>query len=115
MGKYQIGEFEEIVMLTVAILHGNAYGISIKQQIEETQGRKVSVGALQSCLQRLEKKGYLKSREGEATTIRGGRPKKYVKITAAGKQALATTREIRNRLWEAIPRVVLDMKFTVYS
>ncbi len=112
MGKYQIGEFEEIVMLTIAILHGNAYGISIKQQIEETQGRKVSVGALQSCLQRLEKKGYLQSREGEATTVRGGRPKKYVEITASGKRALAMTREARNKLWEAIPKIVMEMKFT---
>ena len=112
MGKYQIGEFEEIVMLTVAILHGNAYGISIKQHIEETQGRKVSVGALQSCLQRLETKGYLLSKEGESTAVRGGRPKKYMEITAAGKKALAMTRETRNKLWDSIPTVVMEMKFS---
>jgi PadR family transcriptional regulator PadR len=110
MGKYQLGEFEEIVMLTVAVLHGDAYGVSIKKDIEIRLDRKVSVGALQSSLKRLEEKGFLASKEGESTSERGGRPKRYFEVTAAGKVAIETTKDIRNQLWGAIPRVVLDLK-----
>ena len=59
MKKYKLGEFEEIVMLTVGILHEEAYGVSIKKEIENRAKRKVSVGALQVALKRLEEKGYL--------------------------------------------------------
>ena len=112
MGKYQIGEFEEIVLLVVAALHGNAYGVTIKQTIEGRLSRKVSVGALQACLKRLEEKGYLSARNGEANAIRGGRPKRYFEITAYGKKVLEATREVRNQLWSEIPEVVLQLKIT---
>lgn len=112
MGKYQLGEFEEIVMLTVGVLHGDAYGVSVKKEIEERLSRKVSVGALQSALKRLEEKGYLSSKEGECTSERGGRPKRYFSITASGKNAVEYTREIRNGLWDAIPKVALDLKIS---
>ncbi len=110
MKKFRLGEFEEVVMLTVGVLYDEAYGVSIKKEIETRLSRKVSVGALQSALKRLEKKGYLESREGEATQERAGRPKLYFNITAYGKQAIAYTRNTRNALWEAIPRVALDLK-----
>lgn len=110
MKKFQLGEFEEVVMLTVGVLYDKAYGVSIKKEIETRLSRKVSVGALQSALKRLEKKGYLQSREGEATQERAGRPKRYFIITAYGKQALEYMRSTRNALWEAIPRVALDLK-----
>jgi PadR family transcriptional regulator, regulatory protein PadR len=110
MKKYQLGEFEEIVMLTVGILHEEAYGVSIKKEIETRLVRKVSVGALQSALKRLEDKGYLKSREGEATQERAGRPKRYYSITAYGKKAMEYTRTTRNELWKAIPKVAWDVK-----
>jgi len=113
MGKYQIGEFEEIVMLTVAILHGSAYGVSIKNEIESTLSRKVSVGALQSALKRLEDKSYLKSHDGDATRERAGRPKRFYKLTALGKEAMEYTKETRNALWNAIPGVALDVKFSL--
>jgi DNA-binding PadR family transcriptional regulator len=105
MKKFQLGEFEEIVMLTVGILHEDAYGVSIKKEIETRLARKVSVGALQTALKRLEEKGYLKSREGEATQERAGRPKRYFSITAYGKKAMEYTRTTRNELWKAIPKV----------
>lgn len=110
MKKFQLGEFEEVVMLTVGILHENAYGVSIKKEIETRLVRKVSVGALQTALKRLEDKGYLKSREGEATQERAGRPKRYFTITAYGKKAMEYTRTTRNELWKAIPKVVWDVK-----
>jgi PadR family transcriptional regulator, regulatory protein PadR len=110
MKKFQLGEFEEVVMLTVGVLYDEAYGVSIKKEIETRLSRKVSVGALQSALKRLEKKGYLRSREGEATQERAGRPKRYFIITAYGKQAVEYIRSTRNALWEAIPRVAFDLK-----
>lgn len=111
MGKYQLGEFEEIVMLTVGVLYGEAYGVSVKKEIEERLNRKVSVGALQSALKRLEDKGYLDSKEGESTSERGGRPKRYFSLTASGKKAMAATRETRNELWNAIPKVAFEMSW----
>jgi PadR family transcriptional regulator, regulatory protein PadR len=110
MKKYQLGEFEEIVMLTVGVLYEEAYGVSIKKEIETRLTRKVSVGALQSALKRLEEKGFLTSREGEATQERAGRPKRYFSITAFGKKAMEYTRSTRNELWEAIPKMALNLK-----
>lgn len=110
MGKYQLGEFEEIVLLTVGVLFGDAYGVSIKLAIEERLKRKVSVGALQSALKRLEEKGYLSSKEGETTSDRGGRPKRYFLLTSSGKDAMEHAREIRNQLYSEIPKVALDLK-----
>ncbi|MBV6644375.1 MAG: helix-turn-helix transcriptional regulator [Cyclobacteriaceae bacterium] len=111
MKKYQLGEFEEIVMLTVGILYDEAYGVAIKTEIESRLGRSVSVGALQSALRRLEKKGYLNSREGEANAHRGGKPKRYFRITAYGKKAIEYNRNVRDGLWRAIPEMALDLKF----
>jgi PadR family transcriptional regulator, regulatory protein PadR len=110
MKKYQLGEFEEIVILTVGVLYEEAYGVSIKKEIETRLARKVSVGALQSALKRLEEKGFLKSREGESTQERAGRPKRYFSITAYGKKAMEYTRSTRNELWEAIPKMALNLK-----
>jgi PadR family transcriptional regulator PadR len=110
MKKYQLGEFEEIVMLTVGVLYDEAYGVSIKKEIETRLKRSVSVGALQTALRRLEEKGYLRSREGEATEERAGRPKKYFTITAYGRKALEHARSAREELWNAIPKVALAPK-----
>ncbi len=110
MKKYQLGEFEEIVMLTVGVLYGEAYGVSIKKEIESRLKRGVSVGALQTALRRLEDKGYLKSHEGEATEERAGRPKKYFQITALGKKAMEYSKNTRDQLWRAIPKVAWEMK-----
>ena len=112
MKKYQLGEFEEIVMLTVGVLYDEAYGVSIKKEIERRLDRKVSVGALQTALKRLEDKGYLKSREGDPTEERAGRPKKYFHITAHGKRAMEYTKTTREELWNAIPKIALNPKFS---
>ena len=110
MKKYQLGEFEEVVMLTVGILHLEAYGVSIKKEIESRLSRNVSVGALQTALRRLEDKGYLRSRDGEATEERAGRPKKYFQITALGKRAMEHSKSTRDELWSAIPKMALNLK-----
>lgn len=109
MKKFQIGEFEEIVLLTVGILHGNAYGVTIKQEIETRLDREVSVGALQTTLRRLESKGFLKSAHGESSEARGGRPKLFFTMTAFGKKAVEYTRHSRNKLWESLPDLIINL------
>lgn len=108
MKKYQLGEFEEVVILTIAILYNEAYGVSIKNEIESRLGRNVSMGAMHTALVRLEDKGYIKSRAGEATEDRMGRPKKYFEITSLGKKAMAYSKNTRDDLWKAIPKVALE-------
>lgn len=110
MKKYQLGEFEEIVILTIAVLYKGAYGFAVKKEIEERLSREVSMGALHTAFGRLEDKGYIKSYEGESTEERMGRPKKYFQITALGKKAMEYTRDTRNELWRSIPKVALDVK-----
>lgn len=110
MNNYQLGEFEEVVLLTVAILNDDAYGVTIKQEIESRLQRKVSTGAMQTALRRMEKKGYLRSEFGEATAVRGGKRKRYFRITPYGLKALEHYKETRMRLWEAIPGAVIELK-----
>lgn len=109
MKKYPLGEFEEIVLLTVGVLYDEAYGVVIKDEIEKRLKRKVSVGALQAALRRMEKKGYLTSRFGESSNQRGGKRKRYFTITAYGKKALEYARDIRMGLWGDIPNIALDL------
>ncbi|MEL6674537.1 MAG: helix-turn-helix transcriptional regulator [Bacteroidota bacterium] len=101
----RLGEFEEIVLLTVAVLFDEAYGIAVKKEIEARLDRKISVGALHTAFNRLEKKGFLQSRLGEATASRGGKRKRYFQVTASGFGALKTVRQTRNEFWEAIPEI----------
>ncbi len=108
MSKHHLGEFEEIVMLTVAILYGEAYGIAILNEIEKRLKRNVSIGSLQTVLRRLEKKGYLISEFGEATPERGGKRKRYFTVTKYGQKVLQETKEQRMGLWNAIPRIAFE-------
>ncbi|PZR37313.1 MAG: PadR family transcriptional regulator [Azospira oryzae] len=111
MKKFHLGEFEEIVLLTIAILYKDAYGVAIKEEIESRLSRDVSMGALHAGLVRLEDKGYIKSFNGETTEDRAGRPRRYFQITALGKKALEYSRQTRESLWKAIPKISLELKF----
>ena len=106
MKKYHLGEFEEIVILTIGILNNRAYSVSIKDEIETRLSRTVSFGALHTALKRLEEKGYLKSFAGESTDERAGRPRQYFEITAMGKKAMRYSKDTRDELWKAIPKTV---------
>lgn len=108
MKENRIGEFEEIVLLTVGILYGKAYGIAIKREIEERLNRKVSVGALHTALRRLEGKGFLTAEFGEATQERGGKRKKYFTVTMQGFRALKAVRTTRDQLWDSLPPLAFD-------
>ena len=103
MGNHHLGEFEEIVLLTVAILHDEAYGIAIINEMETRLNRKVSIGALQTVLRRLEKKSFLTSKFGEKTKIRGGKRKRFFSLTPYGKKVLTEVKEQRMSLWSDIP------------
>lgn len=113
MKNYQLGEFEEIVLLTVGILNNEAYSVAIKDEIESRLTRSVSMGALHTALLRLEDKGYLKSFSGETTEDRAGRPRRYFEITALGKKAMLHSKETREQLWKAIPKAVLEYQLTI--
>jgi len=108
MKKFQLGEFEEIALLAIAILHKSAYGVAVKEEIEAQLDREVSMGALHASLLRLEDKGYIKSSKGESTEERAGRPRNYYEITATGKKAITYARESREKMWNAIPKVVFE-------
>ena len=99
----QLGEFEELVLLVVGILNGDAYGISILKDIEAHTGRKVTVSTIHTALYRLEEKGFVESYVGGASKARGGRSKRLYKITAEGKAALENARQLRDRLWNLMP------------
>lgn len=104
-----LGEFEEVVLLSVAILDEHAYGNSIKNEIKKRLGRNPSIGALHASLGRLEDKGFLESREGETTPERGGRRKRYYKVTRTGVKAMQRVKNIRDGMWESVPEVILNL------
>lgn len=98
-----LGEFEELVLLTVAVMNGQAYGVSIADKIEEQTGRSVTISTVHTALYRLEKKGYVHSNMEGATKIRGGRRKRIYVITAIGHRALVQARSVRDKLWGLMP------------
>ena len=100
--KSYLGEFEQIVLLALVRLRNNAYGMTIRQEIEERAGRVVSIGAVYTTLERLEEKGLVSSRKGEATAERGGRAKRYFKIEAPGLRALNESKRIFERMWSGV-------------
>lgn len=101
-----LGEFEELVLLTIASLVNDAYSVSIADALKKTTKRNVKLGVVHAVLNRLEEKGLLKSKIGEATKMRGGKRKRYYHITSAGKSALVRSKEWRDELWSKIPNFV---------
>lgn len=100
-----LGEFEELVLLVVAVLYDNAYGVEVMDEIKRQTGRRVTISTVHSALHRLEKKGFLKSDYGQPTSVRGGRRKLLFRATPAGEKTLARIRELRNKLWDQIPEL----------
>jgi len=86
----QLGEFEYLMLTAVARLGDGAYGVAIRQEIEDATGRPCSLGALYTTIDRLEQKGLVKTSMGDPTPQRGGRPKRMVRITSKGTQAATT-------------------------
>lgn len=97
-----LGEFEQVVLLALLRLGEGAYGAAIRQLLHDQISRDVAIGALYSTLERLEKKGMVNSRLGEATAERGGRAKRYFKVTASGQTALKRARNAMNNMWQGV-------------
>ena len=105
MKEPTLGEFEELVLLVVAALHDEAYGVIILEKLEENLRRKVNISAVHVALKRLEEKGFVNSRFGGITENRGGRRKKFYTITAPGKLMLDTGYALRTGLYNQIPKI----------
>lgn len=110
MKKTKLGEFEELVLLTVAALQEDAYGVEIKRELEQRLKTKLSVGSVQSALKRMEQKGFLTSAFGEATQKRGGKRKRVYSTTSYAIKVLTEIKEVRMNLWEAIPLSLVKLK-----
>ncbi|QMU29644.1 PadR family transcriptional regulator [Adhaeribacter radiodurans] len=106
MKRTYLGEFEEIVLLTVVLLEGQAYGVAITHQIIEQTGRSVRLNQVHAALHRLEEKGMVASKMGEATAERGGRRKRLFTITAYGEQTLLDIQAVRTQLLSLLPRAL---------
>lgn len=104
-----LGEFEELVLLTVAALLNDAYSVAICDELERHTGRAAKLGVVHAVLNRLEEKGLLKSKLGEATKVRGGKRKRYYILTIPGKAALVRARDARETLWKRIPEFSLKL------
>ena len=107
-GNY-LGEFEELVLLSVASLVDDAYGVSIMQYIEQEAGRKVNISAVHEVLKRLQRKGYLKSRMGGATQERGGRRKRFFLLKVSGKTTLEDAMKLKLQLYKQVPDFSLKL------
>ena len=90
-GRDYLGEFEHIIVLALLRLEDRAYGVTVRQEIEFRIQREVSIGAVYATLDRLERKGYVKSRLGDPTPERGGRSKRFFRVTAKGVTAVNRT------------------------
>ena len=99
--KY-LGEFEQMILLAVVRLDHHAYGSTIRQLLAQEIKRDVTIGALYTTLDRLEKKGLVTSTLGEATSERGGRAKKYFRVSADGQRALKRSKDALTHLWQWI-------------
>lgn len=104
MGSDLPSDFEQQVLLAVWRLRGDAYGTTVRDELERRTGRDVSQGAVYTTLIRLEKKGLLRSRMADPTPVRGGKAKRYFRITAEGRAGLEAARAVMERLWDGLPR-----------
>ena len=102
--RIYLGELEELILLMVALLDEEAYGVSITEQLHKQAGREISISAVHAVLHRLEEKGFVKSKMGGASTERGGRKKRIFTITAYGRNALTDLRDTRNLIWDMITK-----------
>ena len=100
-GKH-LGELEQMIVAAVLRLGDEAYGVPIIEPIEALTGREIRSGALSVTLDRMERKGLLRSHLGDASEGRGGRPRRYVAVTPAGRQAAAESRDAMLALWDGL-------------
>ncbi len=103
--RTHLGEFELIVMLALLRVGEDAYGVPIARAIEEGTRREVAIGSVYAALERLEQKGLVASRLGEPTPERGGRAKRYFRVTAAGLRRVRAAQKALVALWQGLPQL----------
>jgi len=103
MGKGDhLGEFEQLVLLAILRLEKDAYGMTVRRELEETAQRKVTLGSVYGTLDRLEKKGLVRSWHTEPDPVRGGHPRRYFEVSPEGHLALARTQNMMDRMWNGV-------------
>jgi PadR family transcriptional regulator, regulatory protein PadR len=102
MNYESLGEFEQLVLLAILQLRDDVYGVPIVNEIERRTGRKVSRAAVYVTLRRLEAKKYVKSWMGEPTSERGGKARRHVEVTAAGRRLLHESRKVMDGMWRGL-------------
>ena len=106
MNQHRLGEFEILILAALIQLGDDAYGVSVRREIEERTGRSIAIGAVYTTLGRLESKGFVSSQIGEPTAERGGRAKRYFRITPSGVQALRESRSALQNLWNGLEEIL---------
>ncbi|HTF20722.1 MAG TPA: PadR family transcriptional regulator [Chryseolinea sp.] len=106
-----LGELEELILLTVGILYPDAYGVAVMDEVLKNTGRQLNISAVHAVLTRLEAKGYVRSAMSDPTSSRGGRRKRIFTLTAAGSKALEEANEVRNQLFSRIPKVAFQFQW----
>ena len=102
MAAESLGEFEQVVLLAIAHLGSDAYGTTIRREIEARTGREIAVGALYTALERLERKNFVSTVMSDPTPQRGGRARRHFEVGPAGAAALARSRELLARMWDGL-------------
>ncbi len=103
MGKGEfLGEFEQMVMLAILRLGDEAYGMTVRRELERTAGRNVTFGTVYGTLERLEAKGFVTSSHADPQPVRGGRARRYFRVEPAGEWALARARDMMGRMWDGV-------------
>jgi len=98
-----LGEFELMILLSVMHLGEDAYGVPISREIERLRGRDVAVGSVYAALERMESKGLVSSSLGDSTPERGGKAKRYFRVTKAGLRQVHETRRVLSQMWRGLP------------
>lgn len=107
MKRTGIGEFEELVLLTICVLNNEAYAFGIKTAIEERTNRSLNISAIHTTLYRMEEKGLLSSYMGDSNNVRGGKRKRLFSVTPFGIKSLSEIKDMRISLWNDIPQLIL--------
>ncbi|HWE84330.1 MAG TPA: PadR family transcriptional regulator [Terracidiphilus sp.] len=102
-GRAYLGELELMLLLAVIHLGDEAYGVPIARRLEMERARSVSVGGVYAALERLEAKGLITSTLGDPTPERGGKAKRFFRVTKEGLKQAQETRRVLTRLWQALP------------
>ena len=97
-----LGEFEQLVMLAVLRLGNEAYGMTVRRELEATARRGVTIGSVYGTLERLEEKGLMSSWRGDPDPVRGGRSRRYFRVEREGEMALAVARDMMGRMWKGV-------------